>query len=202
MARFPLKESEIMLLCAELAAGLTAHGDVYPAPPVDVAALGALLTGALNATGEVQEAKAVYAGKVEAKRAAFAALMQGMRDDLRYAEVTVHFDDELLKLLGWKARHKRRRLAAPGQAMDLRIVEEGPGRISLAWRAPGNGGKPAFYRVEQQRLGEDAWELAGVSPVPALRIEGQERGVEFWYRVVAQNKAGEGMPGNSVAAVL
>lgn len=202
MAKFPDRESEVMVLCAEIAAGLTAHPEVYPAPPVDSAALEALLGAALTASEAAQEAKAVYAAKTEAKQAAFAALKQGMKDDLRYAELITHRSDDLLKLLGWKGWHREVHLAAPGQALDLRIAEEGPGWLELSWRKPKTGGKPAVYRVERQRLGGNTWEIAGVALGRTARIEHQERGVEFVYRVVASNKAGEATPSNSVVSVL
>jgi hypothetical protein len=44
MARFPLKEAEVMALAQAIASGLTANAVLYPAPPVLPAALTTLVS--------------------------------------------------------------------------------------------------------------------------------------------------------------
>ncbi|MBN1943224.1 MAG: hypothetical protein JW849_08015 [Phycisphaerae bacterium] len=53
--------------------------------------------------------------------------MDAMKSDLRYAENTVDYDDEKLKLIGWAGRYKSTPLAVPGQCRLLEIIKQGEG---------------------------------------------------------------------------
>jgi len=67
MARFPLKEAEVIALAQSMVSGLTANAVLYPAPPVLPAALTTLVsayTTAKNAAiAAVAAAEAATAGK-------------------------------------------------------------------------------------------------------------------------------------------
>ena len=49
------------------------------------------------------------------KDAALEELTEAMKSDLRYAENTVNFDDDKLKLIGWAGRKAATALQIPGQ---------------------------------------------------------------------------------------
>ena len=125
-----------------------------------------------------------------------------MKDDLRYAENNVGMDDDKLKLLGWGGRKDPTALEVPGQTRALEAPQEGEGWIFLDWKSPTDGGKVASYKIERRERPEGAWSIAGMAMESEITQHNQERGKEWEYRVLAVNKAGEGMPSNTVMAVL
>jgi hypothetical protein len=74
--------------------------------------------------------------------------------------------------------------------------------VLLDWKEPSGGGRVAAYKVQRRKKGDTSWADVGTAIESELTLTGQERGVEWEYRVVAVNKAGEGEPSNTVAAVL
>ncbi len=202
MARFPLKESEIVVLAQDMSSGLTANATVYPAPPVAPAdlqtAMGAYITArdaAVAATAAAEEATA-------AKNEALQALTDDMKADLRYAENTVDYDDDKLKLIGWGGRKAKTSLEVPGQTRSLEAPRQGEGWIFLDWKAPVDGGKVAAYKIQSRQRPEGPWTDTGMAIDSETTLNNQERGKELEYRVLAVNKAGEGEPSNTVMAVL
>ena len=116
MARFPSKEAEVFALAQEMMTGLAANAAVYPSPPVTVAGLGAAFGAYMTANSAAVAAQAAAEQATAAKDEALEALTDGMKADLRYAENTVNFDDDQLKLIGWGGRKARTLLEAPTQA--------------------------------------------------------------------------------------
>ena len=53
-----------------------------------------------------------------------------MKSDIRYAENTVDFDDDKLKLIGWAGRAAGTPLAIPGQVRSLEAPRQGEGEPS------------------------------------------------------------------------
>ena len=94
--------------------------------------------------------------------ATIGAYADDLKSNLRYTENTVNFDDLKFKTIGWGGRRERPPLTAPGRALDLKIVEEGEGRIRLRWTKPMDGGKPAAYNVlsRERAVEGEAWILA------------------------------------------
>ncbi len=78
-------------------------------------------------------AQAAAEAAVTAKNEALEALADDMKADLRYAETTVGFDDDQLKLIGWGGRAARTSLEAPGQTRMLEAPQQGEGWIFLDW---------------------------------------------------------------------
>ena len=136
------------------------------------------------------------------KDEALEALTDNMRADLRYAENTVDFDDDKLNLLGWGGGAAGTSLEPPGQPRTLEAPREGEGWIFLDWKAPVKGGKVASYTIQRRERPDGAWSIAGVATETETTLTDQQRGKEFEYRVIAVNKAGEGVPSNTVMAVL
>ena len=98
----------------------------------------------------------------------------------------------------------------PGDSFRPRCIvkaasQEGPGWIILDWDAPpdetGTGAASA-YKVQRARSGKDKWTPAGTAVHTTIVLKDQERGVEWQYRVIAVNRAGEGRESNVMTAVL
>jgi len=133
------------------------------------------------------------------KDEALEGLTDAMKADLRYAENTVDFDDDKLKLLGWAGRKAGTSLEPPGQARTLEAPREGEGWIFLDWKEPVDGGK---VEIERRERPEGPWSIGGIAMETEATLTSQERGKEFEYRVIAVNKAGEGVPSNSVISFV
>ena len=127
MARFPKSEAEILALGQSMATGLAANAAVYPAPPVSVADLGAALGAYVTARNAATAAQAAAEQATATKDEALQALTDAMKADIRYAENTVNYDDDKLKLIGWAGRAAKTSLEAPGQARTLEAPREGEG---------------------------------------------------------------------------
>ena len=147
MAQFPRTEPEIAVLAQEMASGLTANAAIYPAPPVAPFDLNVLIGGYTVARDGLVAAQAAAEAAVTDKDDALEALTDAMKSDLRYAENTVDFDDDKLKLIGWGGRKAATALTAPGQTRLLEAPRQGEGWVYLDWKAPIDGGKPAAYKV-------------------------------------------------------
>lgn len=137
-----------------------------------------------------------------AKDEALQALADGMKADLRYAENTVNYDDDQLKLIGWGGRKAKTSLEAPGQTRSLEAPREGEGWVFLDWKEPVDGGAVAAYKIQRRERPEGPWTDAGMAVESETTLSSQERGKELEYRVLAVNKAGVGEPSNTVMAVL
>ncbi|MGV8041068.1 MAG: fibronectin type III domain-containing protein [Thermoanaerobaculaceae bacterium] len=202
MARFPLKEAEIVTLASDMAAGLAANAATFPAPPVAPTdlqtAIGAYVTARDAAVAAVAAAEQATATKNEALQ----ALTDDMKADLRYAENTVDYDDKQLKKIGWGGRASKTSLEAPGQTRSLEAPREGEGWVFLDWKEPVDGGAVAAYKIHRRLRPDGPWSDAGMAIESEITLTNQERGKEFEYRVMAVNKAGEGEPSNTVMAVL
>jgi len=83
--------------------GLTANAALYPAPPVAVLDLTAAKTAYLTALNDSIAAKAVAEAATASKDDALESPTDAMKSDIRYAENTVDYDDDKLKLIGLSA---------------------------------------------------------------------------------------------------
>jgi len=137
-----------------------------------------------------------------AKDEALQSLTDDMKDDLRYAENTVDYDDKQLKKIGWGGRASKTSLEAPGQTRSLEAPREGEGWVFLDWKEPVDGGAVAAYKIQRRLRPDGPWSDAGMAVESEITLSNQERGKEWEYRVLAVNKAGEGEPSNTVMAVL
>jgi len=131
-----------------------------------------------------------------------ADLVDSMKDDIRYAENTVDFDDEKLKLIGWAGRKTATALAIPGQARLLEAPKQGEGWVFLDWKAPTDGGNPSAYKVMRRERPAGLWEDVATAVITEATLVEQPRGKELEYRIVAVNKTGDGPPSNTAMVVL
>ncbi|MBI9081913.1 MAG: fibronectin type III domain-containing protein [Pseudodesulfovibrio sp.] len=202
MAQFPRTEAEIAALAQEMLSGLAANAATYPAPPVTTAQLAISFNAYYTAQNAAIAAQAAADQAYTDKADALEALADGMKTDLRYAENTVDFDDDKLKLIGWAGRKAATHLAIPGQCRLLEAVKQGEGWIQLDWKAPADGGKPAAYKVMRRERPAGTWAEAATAVITEVTLVDQPRGPELEYRVIAVNKVGDGEPSNTVMAVL
>jgi len=202
MARFPITEADIVALAEAMEAGLAANAATYPAPPVAPLALGVLIGGYTGAKNAAIAALAAAELATAAKNDVLADLVDAMKDDLRYAENTVDFDDDKLKLIAWAGRKVATPLAIPGQARLLEAPRQGEGWVFLDWKKPADGGKPAAYRVMRRERPAGLWEDVATAVITEATLVEQPRTKELEYRIIAVNKAGEGEPSNTAMVVL
>lgn len=202
MAKFPKREADIVALGQEVVAGLTAYAAVYPSPPVAPADLESRMTAYIAARDAAIEARAVAEAATAAKHEALRAFVADLKTDLRYAENTVNFDDDHLKLIGWAGIAPPTPLPPPGQPRTLEAPRQGEGWVRLDWKAPSDGGAVAAYKIERRGRTDGAWHDVGIALTTEITIGDQERGKEWEYRIIAVNKAGAGDPSNTVMAVV
>jgi hypothetical protein len=139
---------------------------------------------------------------ITSKDEALEDLADAMRSDIRYAENTVHFDDDKLKLIGWAGKRAKTSLVPPGQARLLEAPKQGEGWVFLDWKAPADGGVPAAYKVMRRERPAGAWEEVATAVISEATLVEQQRGKELEYRIVAVNKSGDGEPSNTAMVVL
>nr|VFJ87178.1 MAG: Fibronectin type III domain-containing protein [Candidatus Kentron sp. H]VFJ88820.1 MAG: Fibronectin type III domain-containing protein [Candidatus Kentron sp. H]VFJ95070.1 MAG: Fibronectin type III domain-containing protein [Candidatus Kentron sp. H] len=201
-SKFPKVEAKILDLGQEISAGLAANTDIYPAPPMSVTDLDDAIAAYEAARDEMVAAQAQAKLAVEKKDQVLKALVGGMKSILRYAENTVDYDDGKLNLIGWSGRHKPTHLTAPGQVRELDSPDRGEGWIALHWKKPIDGGKVASYKIQRKEGDSENWLDVGVAVELNITVSGQPSGKHLEFRVVAINRAGDGMPSNGVLAVL
>jgi hypothetical protein len=202
MARFPERESDIRALAQSIITGLTDNAAVYPAPPVTAIELQANLDSLITLCDDCVAAQAAAQQATIIKNAGLEELIDAMKALLRYAENTVNFDDALLALLGWAGRAAAAALAVPGQCRILEAPSQGEGWIFLDWKKPADGGAVASYKIERRERPSGDWTIADLALLSEATLTSQERGKDWEYRVIAVNMAGEGVPSNTVAAVV
>ena len=202
MARFPRTEAEIVALAQAMISGLAGNAAVYPAPPIPVADLGASFGSYMTAKNAAIAAQAAAEEATTTKDEALEDLADAMKSDIRYAENTVDYDDDKLKLIGWAGRKAATPLAPPGQARLLEAPKQGEGWVFLDWKAPVDGGAPAAYKVMRRERPAGPWQEAATAVITEATLVEQPRGKELEYRIIAVNKAGDGEPSNTAMVVL
>jgi len=89
-----------------------------------------------------------------------------------------------------------------GKLSFTELLREGAGWLFLDWKEPGDGGPVSAYKVQRRERKDGVWTDVGTAVESEITLTNQEAGVEFEYRVIAVNKAGESVPSNIVRAVL
>ena len=202
MPRFPKKEADILALAERLYAGLRANAAIYPRPPVRTLFLKWTTMKYMSFRDTAMAKQAAAEQATADKDDALADLIDAMKDDINYAENTVDFDDDKLKLIGWAGRKTATALAVPGQARLLEAPRQGEGWVFLDWKKPTDGGRPAAYKVMRRERPAGPWEDVATAVITEATLVEQPRGKEFEYRIVAINKTGEGPPSNTAMVVL
>ncbi len=202
MARFPRTEAEVVALAQAMVSGLTDNAVTYPAPPVLPAGLTALISAYIIANNDSIAAQAAAEEATADKDDALEELVDAMKSDIRYAENTVDFDDDKLKLIGWAGRKAAIALQPPGQSRLLEAPRQGDGWVFLDWKAPIDGGAPSAYKVMRRERPAGSWEEVATAVISEATLVEQPKGKELEYRIIAVNKAGDGEPSNTAMVVL
>lgn len=202
MANFPRTEAEIASLTEAMLNGFADNAAIYPSPPVAMMDLGAIYSDYRMALNHAIATQAAAEQATTDKDEKLEALIDGMKTDIRYAENTVDYDDDKLKLIGWAGRRQKTPLAVPGQARLLEAPRQGEGWVYLDWKAPVDGGKPSAYRVVRRERDGGSWEDVATAIITEVTLVDQPRGKELEYNIVAVNKSGDGEASNTVMVVL
>ena len=202
MAQFPRNEAEAKVLAQSIITGLTENAALYPAPPVTAVALQAVLDSFITLGDECIAARAAAEQATVTKDAGYEELTDAMKAVLRYAELTVDYDDAQLTLLGWGGKAAPTALTVPGQPRTLESPRQGEGWIFLDWKSPIDGGAVASYKIERRERPAGDYTIVSLALETEATLNNQERGKDWEYRVIAVNKAGESLPSNTVAAVV
>jgi hypothetical protein len=202
--RFPYREPDILQLANDIAAGLAANAEVFPAPPYSPEDFETAL-GTHDGNREAQiMSRAGAMQATAAKDESLGAIADMSKSVLRCAENHTRANDGKLQLLGWGGRRSRTQTVTepPGQTRTLEIMREGPNWVYLDWKEPMEGGQVAAYKVQRRKREGGDWADVGMSVDSEITLNGQDTGVEYEYRVIAVNSAGEGPASNIVRAVL
>ena len=202
MPRFPKKQAEIASLAERLWRGLWSNRPIYPNPPVHPISVRfrAIIYRRQRENSIAKQAAAEEA--TTAKDEAVEELIEAMKADIRYAENTVDFDDDKLKLIGWAGKNTKTLLAPPGQPRLLEAPKQGAGWVFLDWKAPVDGGKPKTYKVQRRLHSGGSWKDVATAILTEATLVEQPQKQELEYRIIAVNKAGVGEPSNTVMVVL
>lgn len=202
MAQFPKSESRIAALAHNIVSGLTGNPTVFPSPPVEATDMTALIDAYTSARNDLAAKQAAAENATATKDEVLQALVEGMKKNLRYAEMITGGEDAKLSLMGWGGKSAAVALQAPGQCRTLEAPQQGEGWVLLDWKDPLDGGNPAAYKVQRRERPAGAWSDVATAVESEITLNSQPRGKEFEYRVTAVNKAGEGEASNIVLAVL
>ncbi len=202
--RFPYREPDILRLANDIAAGLAANPEEFPAPPYSSEDFEKVLDEH-DGNREAQiMSRAAALQATSAKDESLATITDMSRSVLRYAENHTRANDGKLQLLGWGGRRSRTQTVTepPGQARTLEIIREGPNWVYLDWKEPMEGGQVAAYKVQRRNREGGDWADIGMSVDSEITLNGQGTGIEYEYRVIAVNSAGESPASNIARAVL
>jgi hypothetical protein len=201
MARFPEAQAEIFALTRQMIGGMRTMGGELADSPYSADELQERLDRADASAAAAVQAETVLRARYAARSADIAAVVEGDKAVLAWAEIVFRKTPEKLAGLGWGTRRPRRALSAPREVRDIVVVSQGPGWVKLKWKQPKGGGKVATYEI-QRRQGSGSWDPAGVATNPEAILSQQPSGVPLEFQVVAINKAGEGAPSGVVTVML
>lgn len=202
MATFPNTEPDIAAFAMVLIDGLRQSAVEFPAPPVPPDPLQQSLDQYNDARTAAVAAESAARDQVAAKNRALEQLVDNMRLDLKYAEVAAKNAPDQLAKIGWGPRRDPRILEIPGVVRDLSIKSQGENWLVLDWKPPVSGGAPAVYHIERRRRDGGEWEQIAHAIASEELLSDQEQGVEWEFRVYAENKAGVGERSTVLAVEL
>jgi len=202
MPRFPKREPDIMALAEWLVNGFKSNLALFPAMPVSWILLSIKKATFRTRRSDAIAAQAAAEQSIADKDDALENLIDALKSDIRYAENTVNFDDDKLKLIGWSGKNAPTALAPPGEVRQLEAPKQSDGWVFLDWKQPAEGGRVSAYKIQRRERPEGAWQDVATAIETESTLVGQPKGAELEYRVIAVNKSGEGSPSNTAMVVL
>lgn len=201
MATFPTRETDIIALAQSVIHGLANLGNVFTKSPHDHGEIQAKLNAVQGQRDKVITLQAQLSEATTAKNHAITDLSDCLKAVLAYVQHAAT-DDSQLAQFGWSGRRTATAQTAPGQCRVLEIVRQGDGWVSLDWKEPADGGKPAFYAIEFRELPDGDWRPAGNAVESEATLTNLPMGKTLQFRVYAANKAGQGPVSNTVEVKL
>ncbi len=210
---YPLKKADKDVLYAAIIAGVAANPADFPSGIGAMFNTGVLTTRSSTKTAAVtdrMQKEGIFRLAVDAENAAYDAADFEARRLIGLAEAQFSQSaPEKLLLIGWGPRVPPQSIP-PGAPRNLEAFPQNPTSLTLDWKPPigGSGGSVAFYRIERQTktlqgVVTEPWGVWSTQAVQSeITLAGLERGVEYEFRVVAVNAAGDSVASNTVAAVL
>ena len=106
----------------------------------------------------------------------------------------------------WLDTRWRRVSDPPGPPLDPQVTDMLADQCTLSWRAPADdgGADVTCYTVERRLASSTRWVAAVKEPVEDLQtvVGDLVDGNEYEFRVIAENKAGQGAPSEPTKPVL
>jgi hypothetical protein len=181
MAQFPRTEEQIIAAMQALIGGLTENPTVFPAPPASAVEALAVLDSLVDIRDQCTAHDVARSLLTQVRAGAVEEASEVLRASYDYGETVTAPSYDQLPLIGWDKRKAPSAIELPGQARALEIPSQGEGWV---FRPSG------------------AWAVVDVAIKTEIMLANQERGKDWEYRVVSLNVTGEGIPSNTVAAVV
>jgi len=207
MAKFPLKETEILELANNISTGLAAHAADFP--DIDPIEFNVKIAEYNNSKGSAENARSAATIAVASKNDTLDELVDAMKDILKKAEFDCADNPQKLTEIGWAPKTAPVAYEAPNSPSNLVAVFVGTSQIKLQWeKSVRDSHKPVNNYIVQRRDqlspgGEfGQWSLADMAYKNETELIGQPKGVKLQYKVFATNSAGQSMESNIVEVVL
>jgi hypothetical protein len=204
---FPTKENDLEVLARNLTAGLTAHAEVFPEPPVTPTALAPVLVQLDQVRQTLATAEGAYKAALAAKNELLVTLAAEIKKDLRYAENLTNYDPSKLAMIGWGGRKEPAPPLPPGSPRDLTAEVKEQGHLILSWLRPAKetGGSVRAYRIHRRDKVDGVfsnWQEISTALETEAWLENQPEGCVMEYRIVSTNTSGSSLPSNTVSVIL
>jgi hypothetical protein len=201
MASFPKDEQSTIVLATDVSEGIERNATTFPSPPVPATEMKSDLAAYHAKQGDIQAAEAQLRLEIQEKNEIYLRIRKATRRNVNYGEDVAQGDEAILDMINWGTRADPQRLQAPGQCRALEIIGQGTGWVRLDWKEPVDGGDVASYKIQRSEDGEHFTNVDSAVDSIAALFE-QPTAKKLFYRVVAINRAGEGMPSNTVNLTL
>jgi hypothetical protein len=200
MPQFPKLEADIIVLARGVAAGIEANPETYPNPPISGQELADKLDAYTALKNQITQTEALLTKLVGEKNKTVAELSEMTKSDLGYAQIIAKQDKSALAKIGWSSRSAPSPLGIPGQCLAFEVSLAESGKLRFKWQSPVDGGKPVAYKIRRESGGQ----VIDVAVAFETRAEiDQSPSTEtYLYHVTAINKAGEGLPSNTIQLAL